>query len=127
MLGICVGMQAFFELGEEKGQHKGLGLLPGVVKRFPDFTDRKVPHTGWNQLWTQKESPLFDGIPTGAHAYFNHSFYCAPANHEDTCTLTDYGIDFSSAVAHENLFGVQFHPEKSQRVGQKLLANFFTV
>jgi imidazole glycerol-phosphate synthase subunit HisH len=125
MLGICVGMQALFELSEEMGQHQGLGLLAGRVVRFPQFTDRKVPHTGWNQLWFNDGSPLFHGLQPGAYAYFNHSYYCATANAVDNAAQTDYGIDFSSAVQRQNLFGVQFHPEKSQRVGQRVLENFF--
>jgi glutamine amidotransferase len=124
-LSVVLCMQALFEFGEEKGTHPGLNLLPGRVIRFPDFEDRKVPHTGWNQLWTQKESALFKGIAPGSYAYFNHSYYCAPTNQEDISTLTDYGIDFASTVESQNIYGVQFHPEKSQRVGQTLLRNFF--
>jgi glutamine amidotransferase len=120
-------MQALFAIGEEKGTHPGLDLLPGRVTRFPDFRDRKVPHTGWNQLWMQKESALFKGIPAGAYAYFNHSYYCAPAKKDHISIQTDYGIDFASAVESQNVYGVQFHPEKSQRVGQCVLHNFFSV
>lgn len=125
LFGICVGMQALFELSEELGQHAGLGLLKGKVVQFPHFTDRKVPHTGWNQLWFSADAPLFRGMTAGAYAYFNHSFYCANQDPADTAAGTDYGIDFTSAVQRENLVGVQFHPEKSQRVGQKVLENFF--
>ena len=125
LLGICVGMQALFELSEEMGENAGLGLLSGKVVRFPQFIDRKVPHTGWNQLWFAEGAPLFHGLQPGAYAYFNHSFYCANANADDAAAKTDYGIDFCSAVQHNNLFGVQFHPEKSQRVGQRVLENFF--
>jgi glutamine amidotransferase len=125
LLGICVGMQALFEFSEEMGQHAGLGLLAGRVQRFPHFTDRKVPHTGWNQLWqAEPASPLLRGLAQGAYAYFNHSFYCAPSDPADAAARTDYGIDFASAVQRGNLFGVQFHPEKSQAVGQAILANF---
>lgn len=126
-IGICVGMQALFEIGEELGQHEGLGLLKGKVVRFPEFKDLKVPHTGWNQLWFGETAPLFRDLPQGAYAYFNHSFYCANQNAADTAAHTDYGIDFTSSVQHENLFGVQFHPEKSQRVGQTVLGNFFKI
>ncbi|MBE0698777.1 MAG: imidazole glycerol phosphate synthase subunit HisH [Anaerolineaceae bacterium] len=125
MLGICVGMQALFELSEEMGENAGLGLLTGKVVHFPQFTDRKVPHTGWNQLWFTEGNPLFRGLQPGAYAYFNHSFYCAASNLTDIAAKTDYGIDFCSAAQHQNLFGVQFHPEKSQRVGQHVLENFF--
>lgn len=124
LLGICVGMQALFETGEEKGEHPGLGLLPGRVPHFPDLGERKIPHTGWNQLWFQNEPPLFQGLPAGAYAYFNHSYYCQPANAAHISARTDYGIDFASAVSHGNIHGVQFHPEKSQRVGLKVLQNF---
>jgi imidazole glycerol-phosphate synthase subunit HisH len=131
LLGICVGMQALFEVSEEMGEHAGLGLLQGRVIRFPHFTDRKVPHTGWNQLWQpalnsegRQPGPLFRGLPQGSYAYFNHSFYCAPALPSDAAATTDYGLDFASAVQRDNLYGVQFHPEKSQAVGQAILSNF---
>lgn len=124
LLGICVGMQALFEISEEMGEHPGLDLLPGRVVRFPDLKGLKIPHTGWNQLWFQKKSPIFTDIPPGSYAYFNHSYYSAPDDHSDINAQTDYGIDFASAVQHDNLFGVQFHPEKSQRIGLKVLENF---
>jgi imidazole glycerol-phosphate synthase subunit HisH len=127
MLGICVGMQALFAISEELGQHPGLDLLAGRVVRFPNFQDRKVPHTGWNQLWFQDGAALFKHMQNGAYAYFNHSYYCANDNLEDTAATTDYGIDFTSSIQHENLFGVQFHPEKSQGVGLQVLRNFFKV
>jgi glutamine amidotransferase len=124
LLGICVGMQALFEAGEELGEHPGLGFLPGRVVRFPAADGLKVPHTGWNQLLPQASSPLFHGLAHGDFAYFNHSFYCAPDDGRDAIALTDYGLSFASAVQRRSLFGVQFHPEKSQRVGLKILANF---
>jgi len=127
ILGICVGMQALFEISDELGEHAGLALLPGRVVRFPDFEELKVPHTGWNQLWFDDQALLFQGIPAGIYAYFNHSYYCANAETADSSATTDYGFPFTSAVQHDNLFGVQFHPEKSQRVGQQVLANFFKV
>jgi glutamine amidotransferase len=127
LLGICVGMQALFDVGLEMGEHPGLGLLRGQVVRFPEFKELKVPHTGWNQLHPARVSPLLEGLPDGSYAYFNHSFYCAPHDASDTLLTTDYGIDFTSAVQRDNIFGVQFHPEKSQLVGQKILANFFKV
>jgi imidazole glycerol-phosphate synthase subunit HisH len=128
LLGICVGMQALFETSEEMGQYAGLGILPGQVVRFAGQPGFKVPHTGWNQL-TPRESggPLFAGLSSGCYAYFNHSYYCAPANPEDTSAWTDYEATFTSMVQHENILGVQFHPEKSQQVGLQILANFLTM
>ncbi len=126
LLGICVGMQALFETGEEMGQFPGLGLLPGKVSRFAEISGIKVPHTGWNQLWPNEEhpSPLLAGLEPGAYAYFNHSFYCIPTDPADTAATTDYGITFASVVQRDTLFGVQFHPEKSQQVGLHILSNF---
>jgi glutamine amidotransferase len=124
VLGICVGMQALFERSEELGDHAGLGLLPGRVVHFPVATHLKIPHTGWNQLWMERESPLWQEIQPGAYAYFNHSYFCLPAEPGDLLLSTDYGLRFASAVQRENLYGVQFHPEKSQWVGLRLLANF---
>jgi len=126
-LGICVGMQALFEFSEEKGKHPGLGLLAGKVVRFPAFQDHKVPHTGWNQLWFAEDAPLFQGLQPGVYAYFNHSYYCANRDASCQAAKTDYGIDFTSALQKENLFGVQFHPEKSQQVGRRVLENFFKI
>jgi len=126
LLGICVGMQALFDTGEEMGEHKGLGLMAGRVGRFPDTPGLKIPHTGWNQLWLQTRSPLWQNLEAGAYAYFNHSYYCMPDKPEDVIANTDYGIQFASAVQHNNLFGVQFHPEKSQSVGLQILANFLS-
>ncbi len=127
LFGICVGMQALFDLSEEFGAFPGLALLPGKVQHFPDFQKLKVPHTGWNQLWFEPDTPLFRSLPRGAYAYFNHAFYCANAEPGDRAAYTDYGIAFTSAVQHNNLFGVQFHPEKSQRIGLQVLENFFKI
>lgn len=132
LFGICVGMQALFESSEEMGQHEGLGLLAGRVVRFPDIAPLKVPHTGWNQLWFSDNSgagrsKLFAGLPAGDYAYFNHAYYCAAQNPAVTAASTDYAFAFTSAVQHENIVGVQFHPEKSQRVGMQVLRNFFEV
>ena len=126
LLGICVGMQALFEVGLEMGWHPGLALLPGQVIHFPPMPDVKIPHTGWNQLWPEHQSSLMQGIEPGAYAYFNHSYYC-DARPEDVLTRTDYGLRFASAVQHEALFAVQFHPEKSQQVGLKILENFMKI
>lgn len=124
ILGICVGMQALFEVSEEMGEHTGLGLLPGRVVRFSSAAGFKVPHTGWNQLWPLGRSPLLQGLKPGDYAYFNHSFYCSPTEEADILLSTDYGLNFASAVQRGSLFGVQFHPEKSQQVGLNLLENF---
>lgn len=124
LLGICVGMQALFETGEEMGQHAGLGLLAGRVIRFPESPEVKVPHTGWNQIEVRKESPLFAEIDSGAYAYFNHSYYCQASDSSDVIATTEYGTNYACAVRHENIFGVQFHPEKSQAVGLQILKNF---
>lgn len=126
LLGICVGMQVLFEEGEEMGHHAGLGLLPGRVVRFPESIGAqglKIPHTGWNQVWRIRESPLLADVPDGAWVYFNHSYFpetglsCALA-------VTEYGIRFPSVVGQGRVYGVQFHPEKSQRVGLRILRNF---
>lgn len=128
MFGICVGMQALFTYSTEMGQHPGLNLLSGKVIRFDDTPGFKIPHTGWNQLWFgEKTSPLFDDLPDGSHAYFNHAWYCQPEEDAVTAARTDYLIDFTSAVQKDNIVGVQFHPEKSQQVGQRILQNFFTL
>ena len=124
ILGICVGMQALFELGREMGEHKGLGLLKGVVVKFADTLSVKIPHTGWNQLQIRSEACLFNGIDPGAYVYFNHSYYCEAWNPADVTAVTDYGMQYACAVRHENIFGVQFHPEKSQQVGLQILKNF---
>ncbi len=124
LLGICVGMQALFEAGEEMGTHAGLGLLAGKVTRFAESLSVKIPHTGWNQLEIQEEACLFSGINPGAYVYFNHSYFCQVWNSSDIIATTDYGINYACAVRRENIFGVQFHPEKSQAVGLRILKNF---
>lgn len=122
LLGICLGMQLLFDAGDEMGEHAGLGLLPGRVKRFP-HSELKIPHTGWNQLWFAP-SPMLDGLEPGCYAYFNHSFYCDPAQAGDILAATDYGFSYASIVGRGRLYGMQFHPEKSQYVGLRLLRNF---
>jgi len=124
LLGICVGMQALFEIGEELGEHEGLGLLKGTVVKFAESLSVKIPHTGWNQVRVKKEAPLFDQIKDEAYVYFNHSYYCQPGDLSDVIAETDYGIRYACAVRRENIFGVQFHPEKSQAVGLQILKNF---
>ena len=127
LLGICVGMQALFDVGEEMGQHAGLGLLPGVVTRFAESLPVKIPHTGWNQIQVKAAEVLFSGITSGTYVYFNHSFYCQPENPSDIAATTDHGITYACAVQSQNMYGVQFHPEKSQRVGLQILKNFLEV
>jgi len=124
LLGICVGMQALFEVGEEMGQHAGLGLLRGRVLRFADNLSVKIPHTGWNQLEARQGAPLFNQIKAGAYVYFNHSYYCQPEDLSDITAEVDYGIRYACAVQRGNIFGAQFHPEKSQAVGLQILKNF---
>lgn len=124
LLGICVGMQALFQVSYELGTHQGLGLLPGKVVRFPEQPGLKVPHTGWNQLWMRRDSPLLAGLPDGVYVYFNHSYYCQPEDAQPVVAETDYGLRYASVVQQNQVFGVQFHPEKSQRVGLRILANF---
>jgi glutamine amidotransferase len=107
------------------GEHVGLGILPGRVVPFPPCPGLKIPHTGWNQLIKQGSGgPLFKKLKEGDFAYFNHSYYCLPVDGRDTSALTDYGLHFCSMVARGNILGVQFHPEKSQRFGLRILRNF---
>ena len=127
LLGICVGMQALFDAGEEMGEHAGLGLLIGKVVRFAESLSVKIPHTGWNQVEVQKEASLFNGINAGAYVYFNHSYYCQAWDSSDVIGRTDYGLRYACAVQRENIYGVQFHPEKSQTVGLRILKNFLEV
>jgi len=124
LLGICVGMQALFEIGEEMGEHEGLGLLKGTVVKFADTLSVKIPHTGWNQVRVKKDALLFDQVNDEAYVYFNHSYYCQASDHTDVIAEVDYGIRYACAVWRENVFGVQFHPEKSQAVGLRILKNF---
>jgi imidazole glycerol-phosphate synthase subunit HisH len=124
LLGICVGMQALFNLGLEMGEFPGLGLIAGQVVRFQDQPRIKVPHTGWNQFRALRSNPLLKGIPDGSYAYFNHSYFCSPVDRADVLAETEYGICYASIVQKDNLYGIQFHPEKSQRTGLTLLENF---
>ena len=122
-LGICVGMQVLFEYGEELGGHVGLRLLPGRVVQFDIDSALKVPHTGWNEVEPVAESPLLAELPAAPWTYFNHSFYCR-ASPDDILATTDYGGPFASVVGRGKLYGVQFHPEKSQHVGLQVMRNF---
>jgi glutamine amidotransferase len=122
LLGICVGMQLLFESSEEMGQHQGLGILRGSVKRFD--SGLKVPQMGWNQIRISPmnhRSSLLHDVPDAGYVYFVHSYFCAPSDPSIVAATTDYGIEFASVIADRNVFGVQFHPEKSQAVGLKML------
>jgi glutamine amidotransferase len=121
-LGICVGLQLMFSESEEMGQHSGLGILPGKCVRFP-VTER-VPQIGWNQVAIKRDVPLLAGVPEGSFFYFVHSFYVETVNESDCVATTDYGLDYTSIAGDGRVFGVQFHPEKSQAHGLRLLDNF---
>ena len=122
LLGICLGLQVLFDRSEEMGEHQGLGLIPGDVVLFEG--ELKVPQIGWNQLCIKRKHPLLNGIGDGDYFYFVHSYYARPANEEVILATADYGIDFPAVVQKDNIFGIQFHPEKSSRLGLKILANF---
>jgi glutamine amidotransferase len=122
LLGICIGMQLLFEESEEHGRHEGFGFLPGRVRRF-DSEKLVVPHMGWNRLTPRREHPLLAGMPEGAHVYFVHSYWCDAAP-DVVVASSDYGHDFAAVVARDNVIGVQFHPEKSQSDGLRMVENF---
>jgi len=124
-LGICVGYQALFEKSEEFNScAAGLGIFEGSVVRFPD-TEVKVPQIGWNEVqFSKPDCPILQGIESGSHFYFVHSYYPQPKDESIVATRTEYGVDFVSAVWRDNVFATQFHPEKSQKVGLQLLTNF---
>jgi glutamine amidotransferase len=126
-LGICLGLQLLFELSYEFGTTKGLGLIKGEVVRFNLTKEFKILHMGWNQVVKRKESRLLKGIKSGEYFYFVHSYFVKPEDPSVVLTETDYGVTFTSAVEKGNLFAVQFHPEKSQRAGLKLLQNFVDI
>ncbi len=126
-LGICLGLQLLFEESHEFGMHGGFGILSGDVVKFNLPENYKVPHMGWNQIHKLKRSRLLNGIPDGAFFYFVHSYYVRPRDESVKLTETDYGVDFTSSIEYENLFATQFHPEKSQRNGLKLLSNFLRI
>jgi glutamine amidotransferase len=130
-LGICLGLQLLFKESDEFGLHKGMGILPGRVTRFPeDIQDPEtnqpypIPHMGWNTVEIKKDIPLFSGIESGSFFYFVHSYYVLPHDPIDIAAITPYGIEFACAVQRDNIFAVQFHPEKSQEIGLQLLRNF---
>ncbi len=124
-LGICVGMQALASFGKEFGDHQGLDWISGVVDKI-DTSDSKLrlPHIGWNELSIIKSNPLFGGIETGATFYFVHSFQFWPKDNSVVSSFCDYGVQVNASVQRDNIFGVQFHPEKSQSAGIRLLKNF---
>ena len=122
LLGVCVGMQLLFEESEEFGSTAGLGLLHGKVRRFSD--ELVVPHVGWNRVNERQSQALFNDLANGAFFYFVHSYYCEPLDKSVVAGETEYGVNYASAVAKNNICGVQFHPEKSQAAGLQLLQNF---
>jgi glutamine amidotransferase len=124
LLGVCVGMQLLFDESEEFGHTEGLGLLRGSVRRFSN--KQVVPHVGWNQIKQRAAHPLFAGVPDEAFFYFVHSYFCDAAQTALVMGETEYGVSYPSVVARNNIAGVQFHPEKSQAVGLRLLHNFGT-
>lgn len=123
-LGICLGLQLLFDVSHEDGEWPGLGILPGEVLRFPAQPGLKVPHMGWNSLEAVGSPKLLEGLAADASVYFVHSYYVAPRDESIIAARTDYSLPFTSMVERSNLFATQFHPEKSQKVGLKLLANF---
>lgn len=123
-LGICLGLQILFTESEEFGNQRGLDLIKGRVVRFPGDAEHKVPHMGWNTIEKQRETPLLEGLKTGDFFYFVHSYYVVPDGPEWNLTFTHYGISFVSSIRKENIFATQFHPEKSQQKGLKILENF---
>lgn len=121
-LGICVGLQLMFAASEEMGQHEGLSLLPGRCLRFP--RSERVPQIGWNQINIKRQTPLLAGVPENSFFYFVHSYYVVADSDSDCIATTDYGIDYLSIAGRDGVYGVQFHPEKSQDHGLRLLKNF---
>lgn len=131
-LGICLGLQLLFQQSEEFGQVPGLEILAGDVVGFTggmpgpsNGSSLKIPHMGWNTVRIKKTNPLFQSIPDESYFYFVHSYYVVPKRRDDVASTTQYGIEFVSSVHHENLYALQFHPEKSQKLGLTILKNFF--
>jgi imidazole glycerol-phosphate synthase subunit HisH len=126
LLGLCLGLQLLFTQGEEFGLHDGLNLIPGRVLKFEEL-DLRVPHVGWNQIEGTSPNPLLTGIPEGSYFYFVHSYYVEPENPEDIVRWTTYGRRFCSIAGRGRVWGAQFHPEKSQDAGKRLLRNFLSL
>lgn len=124
LLGICLGLQLLFDESEEMGRHEGLKLVRGKVVRFPETNNIRIPHMGWNALKIRKSEPLFKGVPDGAMVYFVHSYFPVPNDNSVIAATTEHGVEFVSAIAIDNIFGTQFHPEKSSKVGLQILRNF---
>ena len=124
LLGICLGLQLLFDVSYENGRHAGLGVLRGEVVRFEVPPEYSVPHMGWNQLWIRRDAPMLEGILDGAYFYFVHSYYVAPRDAEVVAAETDYPGRFCSMIRRDNLVATQFHPEKSQATGLRMLQNF---
>jgi glutamine amidotransferase len=123
-LGICLGLQLLFDASCEDGEFEGLNVVPGKVVRFNVPSEYKVPHMGWNQIAHRQRAPIFAGIDDGAYFYFVHSYYVVPQDVSLIATETDYAAPFCSGIWRDNLYAVQFHPEKSQDAGLRLLKNF---
>jgi len=123
-LGICLGMQLLFEESDEFGPVKGLGVFPGRVVRFKDQPGLKIPHMGWNRITKRQRLRHLEGIDDGTFVYFVHSYYVESADPSLTATSTEYGVEFTSAIARDNVFATQYHPEKSQEIGLRILENF---
>jgi len=126
ILGICLGMQMLMEWSEERGIHRGLGLIPGIVKRFPQTKLQKVPHMGWNTIHKERFDPLLEGLGSKEFVYFVHSYYACTLT-EHALTTSNYICPFSSTIGRGHIYGVQFHPEKSGTIGLKLLENFINI
>ncbi len=130
LLGICLGMQLLADQGEEHGDTKGLGLIPGKIEHFSNRLqkpDLRVPHVGWNEIASKKDDVLLNNIENGTDFYFVHSYYFNAANDQDVLARTPYGDDFASIVRKDNVWGTQFHPEKSSLPGFQLIRNFLSV
>jgi glutamine amidotransferase len=122
LLGLCLGLELLFSESEEFGRHEGLNLIPGHVRKFEE-TALRVPHVGWNQIESLRPDPLLENLPDGSYFYFVHSFFVEPDRSDDALAWTNYGGPFCSIARHENVWGAQFHPEKSQDAGKRLLRN----
>lgn len=128
LLGICLGMQLLADKGYEVRECDGLGYIPGEIVRFTQTQEKeRIPHVGWNEILKREDSPLFDGIADGTNYYFVHSYHFQVANEENIATVTPYCGEFVSSVVKDNIVGTQFHPEKSQKAGFKLIKNFLSM